>query len=134
MKKAINILSLLFLVAGILFKAMYWNGATILLVLGCRLVLLQCVLVIFQAKNEATAFVRYLGSSLLFLTMLGVMFKAQHWPGGTYICGIAIALGIAAYALALRSKEELKIPHQMVFPAIQIMMYALAVWCWQPVP
>lgn len=74
-------------VMGSLFKAMYWPGASILLVLAILTMTFVFLPLLFVLKNREVKTARgkwVLASGILtgILYALSVLFAIQHWPGG----------------------------------------------------
>ena len=82
---------------GVFFKMMHWPGADISLVLGIlAIVFLYLPLLIFIKIKEANAGrLKAIYTSGIFGAIihgLGVLFKLMHWPGGSQLMIISIAI------------------------------------------
>ncbi len=96
-KKALKI-SLAIFFLGYMFKTMHWPGAGPLLVMGS---LILTFYFFTSRKIKTTAkWLDWIVSFSLGIAMLGIIFKIQHWSGGSIIRWIAL-LGILISGLLI---------------------------------
>ncbi len=88
--KTIGVLSMVIMAFGTLFRINHWPSGSIILALGFLLVslvffpaLLYIMYRDVNKKKQAYLFVVALIGGILFMT--GLLFKIQHWPGGTLL-------------------------------------------------
>lgn len=99
MKKIMNIsgfLSALFAVTGIVFKFLWWPGASMFLILGFSIFSLFFLPIAFtikqkQNKTKANQFQNLIGTVCGSVLSLGILFKIMHWPGAN-IMGLTSVL------------------------------------------
>lgn len=90
MLKLSGILTVIFSLAGALFKTMHWPGAGMLIVLGgffFSLVFLP-LLIALKMKDDASKVDKAVFSLGFFLGMVmvtGLLFKLMHWPGANIL-------------------------------------------------
>jgi len=121
-------LLLLFIILGIVFKWYHLPFASIIISLG--LVLFSLGIYIFGIrclyladKNSYLKYLSFLGCCFITIAMSGLMFKLQHWLGGSELATIAnysIIIGTTLVLLTLRSSGylEWKDLHKKIFKQI----------------
>jgi len=95
MKNYLSPITLILLVFGIMFKAMHWPGANVMVIISSLLLLLSSFIA-YQENNEAE--LPKMINHVVFLTLvfliLGSLFRFMHWPGKNVMGTIAYAFMI----------------------------------------
>lgn len=127
MKKIFYLVSVLVTFCGAFFKLEYWPGASMLLVLGALLLIIQSVMLIPDMNANNPNKTTSVALCLLFVTMaLGAIFKVQHWPGATILLLINMAgILVMSVSLALSSKP-MTIPRAALLPLFQVILLLVA--------
>ena len=92
-------LFILFAIIGFVLKVFHYPGAGVLIITGYGLLGLNSVFIgsrILSTMKD-NKFLRWFGlanSIVLFIVTYGIMFKFQHWPGGTAISSVGSMLFI----------------------------------------
>jgi len=105
MKKAlssISLISLIVVLAGVVFKIKHWHPASILLVLGTVVFIILGIIWLFTKKKNP--FMTYLGITIIVL-ITSFLWQAQHWPGGDIFFWVSLIMTFVL-ATALFSKKE----------------------------
>ena len=121
------------LLIGVLFKAMHWPGAGLMIVLGASSLSMYVILVagivnfsLSSSKKDENIF----GSKSKLLSLstsvviIGLLFKIQHWPGA----GMMLIVGLTSLALAcllyiytfIVKKEEILVTPPLFFITIGV--------------
>lgn len=115
--KVFGILSSILILAGVIFKALHWPGAAIILLLGVvAFAAIYAILLFVERQKEAkTAIAKTSNVFVLFAMVLisvGFLFKSMHWPGAgvlIYVSNFALlALIPIKYIQAYKNDNEQK--------------------------
>jgi len=107
MKKNILFVAVGLLLAGILFKIMHWPGANALIVVGSMINLVSGILHHGEGKAEGESGTPYLLlTATLGWTIVAMLFKTMHWPGGDFIGLVSIFATLAAILVLATRKIQ----------------------------
>ena len=115
--KVFGILSSLLILVGVIFKALHWPGAAIILLLGVvAFAAIYAILLFIDRQKHAKTAISKTSNVFVLLAMVlisvGFIFKTLHWPGAgvlIYISNFALlALIPIKYLQASKEDDEQK--------------------------
>lgn len=118
MKKIINLISFVLLVAGTIFKLESWPGANLLILLGSFSMILGIAFVGYKenSQNGLTVVQNFLSSLTINCLIVGSLFKFMHWPGGQIILVSASLLALSVVLMSFIESNSIdKLSSQFIF-------------------
>ena len=94
MKNLLNPLTIVFLIAGMMFKIQHWPGANILVILSAVGMLVSLGMAFQEGRGEMPARIYYVLNITLAVFIIGAIFRFMHWPGKNVMGTIAYAFMI----------------------------------------
>jgi hypothetical protein len=95
MKKNLPIISFSLLALGIVFKAMHWPGANIMLLVSIAVTVFSTLTEFGQLdSDDKSKRVQISMTFFIVSCLLGAMFKIFHWPGADFIVLVAFNLSV----------------------------------------
>ena len=82
-------------ILAMFFKFMHWPGASILLIISSGILGVISIMVAFKYLKNSNSFLKWIGFSsniILPIMFFALLFKIQHWPGGSVIGNIGTFL------------------------------------------
>jgi quinol-cytochrome oxidoreductase complex cytochrome b subunit len=116
-KPIFNGLVLVLATVGILFKALHWPGASILLILAFGILFLS-LFTALRRENKAqgmSAFENVAMITTFSLLILGTAFRMLHWPGATVLIVLATASTLATVFYAVYRQNRIQLGPQGTF-------------------
>ena len=114
-KNVLNAASLVLGLLGVFFKAQWWTGADVLILLGFGALLISVLGFTARANAEVgtSEVLNYVMVATLAVGILGVVFKFLHWPGSGVLVVAANGLLILLTLLLIALKKTV-FSHQFV--------------------
>ena len=112
-----------FFFLGYGFKMMHWPGASILLILGVGFLAIYFLLT--KKIKDGPKLVGYIIGFAIATGFLGVLFKFQHWPGGSilyWINTITIPIGTVLIIIYWNRMRPLVRKTQIIFAVLVLMV------------
>ena len=109
MKKLLNPLTLVFLIAGLMFKIQHWPGANILVILSAVGMLVSLGMAFQEGRGEMPARIYYVLNITLAVFIIGAIFRFMHWPGKNIIGSIAYILAVIMTIVMALNKDVFSI-------------------------
>ena len=136
MKKLIYISGIViinFFVIGALFKILHWPGAGILITLGLGLFCLGFLPLAFiqsyKGNGKKNKSLYLAGFICVFITLLGALFKIQHWHGANWFLIFGIPLPFLYFLpIYIYHHNKLKEKSSVNFVGVMFMMVYIAVF------
>jgi hypothetical protein len=116
-KPIFNGLALVLATVGILFKALHWPGASIMLILAFGILFLS-LFTTLRRENKAQGMSAFENVSMIAtfsLLILGTAFRMQHWPGANVLMVLASAAILAMVVYAVYRQNRIKLGSQGTF-------------------
>lgn len=110
--KKLHLISWIILIIGILFKFSYWPGASLLLMIGCLMMLIFSI--IYFVENVKSNIVKpflYVSSTLITVYFL---FRIQYWAYAQLVFGLALLIGVITLVIHLKKKEKFRWEHSIL--------------------
>ena len=125
-KTSVNLLALFTIIAGSLFKTMYWAGADILILVSTVALLISVFFMYRDMQQSGTdSTTTFLVSGLLFLLVLSALFRRMHWEGGQILVMAAIAASIIAAVYLIFRRGDIRFPKQFAVAFLLYIMYIM---------
>jgi predicted ferric reductase len=109
MKNLLNPLTLVFLIAGLMFKIQHWPGANILVILSAVGMLVSLGMAFQEGRGEMPARIYYVLNITLAVFIIGAIFRFMHWPGKNIIGSIAYILAVIMTIVLALNKDVFSI-------------------------
>jgi CDP-diglyceride synthetase len=95
MKKNLHYISFSLLLVGVLFKAMHWPGANIMLMISIAITIFSTLTEFGQLDSDNKAKrVQIAMTVFIAAALLGAIFKIFHWPGADFIVRVVFNLSV----------------------------------------
>ena len=123
-KTIVNLLALFLIIAGTVFKKMYWAGADVIL-LTATLALLATLIFLYRDLQETTrnGTATMLLTGLLFFLIVSALFRRFHWEGSTVLVIAAGVVALVAAVYLIFRRDEIRLPKQLAITFILYIIY-----------
>ncbi len=115
-RKILNCIAFALAVIGIIFKANYFPGANISIVLSGLIMLVTLIMFTIKDNKQAGLSNRmnyFLVGTMAFF-IVGLIFKFQHWPSAGMFVIVGYILGFILPIVLIMQKNDFKVPGQFL--------------------
>jgi uncharacterized membrane protein len=131
--KTLGVISIIVLFVGVLFKRSHWQGASVLLTLGALAVIAFFIVYlsvgIKQLSTELEKSYGIIGGISICISLLGLLWKMQHWPRGNIFVFISIGgLLVTSVLLIIDSIKETDQNKQSIKTLFAFILVVLAIF------
>ncbi len=102
-------LTLVCLIAGIMFKIQHWPGANILVILSAVGMLVSLGMAFQEGRGEMPTRIFYVLNITLAVFIIGAIFRFMHWPGKNIIGSIGYILAVIMTVVLALNKDVFSI-------------------------
>ncbi len=128
-----GVISAIVLIVGVIFKKMHWAGAGALLTIGAVALIAFFIIYLFMGIKPLSTDLEkacgYAGGIAMCLTLLGFLWKIQHWPGANILILLSLcALLVTCILLIIDSIKETDSNKQSIktlFAFILVVIFAI---------
>ena len=131
--KTLGVISIIVILVGVTFKKMHWPGAGPLLTIGAVALIAFFIIYLFMGiKSLSTDLEKacgYAGGITMILTLLGFLWKMQHWPGANILILVSLCALLATCILliidSIKETDPNKQSIKTLFAFILVVFFAI---------